>query len=385
MMAKKKVRKSPPTNVEALKADFKKRGLHLISGKDLETAQHIRNPCGVPSVDLEMGGGAGAGTGTVLYGPEGAGKTLFSIWYMREAQKRHGKKFKALFLSLGLPLDKPYARIQGLRIPFNPREKEEFKALYRAHHQSDPTPAEVKKAGESLGQVDFLLADYGSPQALERVLAGFIDLVATREYQVAVVDDLGAIPPQEVLDAGFQGETKRGPFARLFGAFTQQLNLFLQFHEGTFNPTSVIITSQVRSMMASAGGKGPAWTLPFGYALKHNTSAVLRVTKTMKYDEATKKPKGLELTWKITRGKYGHGEGATGSFPFHPFTGVDVTMDLARAAVLHDVVTSAGGAWFYWGDERVAQGYDALCHWIEGNSMFGEIWAALCRKKGIVA
>ena len=376
-MAKKKPTEVP-TEIEALKKDLTKRGLHLISAKELETVQHIRRPCGIPSVDLETGGGAGAGTATVLYGPEGAGKTLFTIWYMMEAQRLLGKETSVLFLSLGLPLDKPYARIQGLQIPFNDRERKEFRAIYRGHHGVDPTPAEIRKAGAAVGNIDFLLADYGSPYALERVLKGFIDLVATRRYQIAVVDDLGAIPPQEVLDTGFGGETKRGPFARLFTNFTQRLNIFLQYHKGSFNPTSVLITSQVRAIMAMGGG----FTLPFGHALKHNTSTVIRVTKTQKYDDK-RKFKGLELVWKITRGKYGHGEGASGSFPFHPFVGVDKTMDLARMAVLYNIVESSG-SWFSYEGERTGQGYDALCHWIESSEKYDEIWTKLCQKKGIV-
>jgi len=364
---------TPAEQAEAIRAALAKKGVHLVRAADLITNQSIRRPFGVPSLDVEIAGGAGSGAATILYGPYGAGKTLLTMWNLREAQRTYGKDFKGLFLSLGLPLDRPYARIHRLKIPFNKEEKEEFIALYQGYHGQPPTPQEIKEAGATMGQLDFLFADYSSPRALERVLEGFLTLVSTRTYQLAVVDDLGALPPREIAEKKLGDDPRRGAFARLFGEFTQKLNLFLQYHQGKFNPTSVLVTSQARKSMMP----GDNFTLPFGEALKHNTAAVIRVRKDVD------KEGGQKIVWKIARGKYGHGDGARGVLLFNPYSGIDRTMDLVTTAVMYEVIHRAGTSHFSYG-EFGGIGYDPLCNYVEEHGLYDEIWEKVLRKKGIL-
>lgn len=373
-MAKKKKAEEKVDTVsltDAIREDFAKQGLHLIRGEDLRTNQELRRPYGIPSLDIEAGGGAGAGSVTILYGPEGAGKTWLSIKNLAETQKRYQGRFKGLFMSLGLPIDKPFSRIHGLRIPFGASEREAFIAKFRSHHGLDPTPAEVKEAGRRVGDIDFLFADYSSPKALERVLEGFTRLIETREYQIAIIDDMGAVAPSETSDTPLDTEDQRAPFARLMTRFTGKLQKFLNYHKGEFNPTSIITTVQVR---ANQAGKG--FSLPFGRALRHNTSTIIRISKDT--DEGKN-----DMVWRITRGKYGHGEGATGVIPFNAYSGIDVDGDLVRTAVRNGVVKQAG-AYFRYGDmEKNVLGYDAIISYIVQNSLQAEIWQQLLYKKGL--
>lgn len=378
----KKPEKSDQANsLEALREALARKGLHLFRGNELETCQHIRRPFGIPSVDIEIGGGPGGGAITVLYGPECAGKTLFAIWCLAEAQRKYGDEFKGLVLSLGLPLDKAYARIQGLKLPFSPGEEERYKALYRALNGTDPSPKQLKEVGGSRGNVHFLVVDSNVPKALERALDGFISLVSTGTYQVAVVDDVGALAPTDIAeyDFGDRNEPKRGYYARPITLFVQKLQKFLQYSRGRFNDTAVLMTVQVRVEQTTGN-----YVLPFGKCLRHNMACGIRLTKKVSEalpgDEANKQ----YISWRITKGKYGHSEGASGVLPFSPIAGIDRYLDLAKTAVRYGTIIQKGPVFIY-GDTKISGGYQGVANWLhEDESRYKEVLKATFAQKGIL-
>jgi len=384
-MPKKKQVKEQQTRQEAktrktvddLKATLSGKGVNIFTGAELETCQHVRRPFGVPSLDLAIAGGAAGGAPTIIYGPENAGKTLLTFWNMAECQVNYGANSRILVLTLGGPPDKPFARVQGVRIPFSAGEKARYIELYAKLHGAPPSAEDIKEAGKAVGRVDFLLPNAEDTKSLERSLEAFVQLVATREYQLAIVDDVGSTAPGDVADHSIVEEPKRAYYARIMTLFMQKLLKSLGFsgNDKLYNNTSVIMTCQVRQ----GTSEWEPFVMTFGKCIRHNAATIIRVEKkTQKVDDKI----GQFIEWKITKGRNGHGDGASGAIPFRPHVRYDKVLDLAETAVVCEII-ARNGTWFNYGDIKV-QNYADLAKAIESKGLYLELMDKVFASRGIV-
>ena len=344
-------------------------GVNIFTGDQLITSQSLRRPTTVPSLNLEIGGGFGAGCLSAIYGPESSCKTWLAGQVLVKGQQIYGDTYKAAYLSFGLPFDKPYNRLHNLKLPFAEGEEEAFSSQYRALNGLPPTPEEIAEVSAKVGEIFFMVPDVSTPAVMEKVLERVLQGIQSQQFHTIIIDDIGAMTAASVNKKALWEEPKMMEFASVLTKFSQRCQASLQMSGGSFNETSVICISQVR--MTKQG----MFSLIGGRCFRHNCATILRVT-----------PSGGEgskyIDWKVEKGKYGHGEGAFGVIDFNPISGVDTLRDLVDTAVLYQVV-ELGGSWYKY-KKLKAQGYDPFILELEKNSELQEqIWQDLKEKKGL--
>jgi recombination protein RecA len=183
-MAKQKVPKEYPTELDAVLAQIRKQfgdGAIMRMG-DGEAAQKV--PCistGSFSLDLALGiGGVPRGRVVEIYGPESSGKTTLALHIIANAQKAGG-----------------------------------LAAFVDAEHAMDPLYA--KKIGVNL---DELLIS--QPASGEEALTITETLVRSNSLDVVVVDSVAALTPRAELD-GEMGDSHVGLQARLMSQAMRKL------------------------------------------------------------------------------------------------------------------------------------------------------------------
>jgi len=336
-------------------------GVQIFTADQLEDLQLIRRPFGIPSLDVQIGGGAPAGSVMVLYGPPGAGKTWLATRMMAKLQEAYLDDFSVMYMTNGRPLDKQFARMHGLRIPYGDGERAAFIAAYRSLHGADPTMEEADRAGDRVGKIDCpVVVDDTCKAPMERLLETVIWGVRSRQYQLVIVDDLGGFPTKHRmignLTSGKEERKLEDPhrsfdYASLLTSWSQQVQLALQTHKGRFNPTTVLLISQVRDHMPTHDGGKPFFDMVGGNCLRHTTSAILKIV--MKKMANTR-----IISWTAVRGKAGHSDGLTGEFNFNPYSGTDFSWDLLTVAAQHGLVEQSG-SWYSLPDgTRLGQGLE---------------------------
>lgn len=183
---------------------------------------------GSPALDLALGiGGVPRGRITVLYGPEGAGKTTLAYQIAAEAQKTGGV---AAFIDTEHSVDPAYARALGVNC-------------------------------------DTLLIS--CPETAEEALHILETLARSGGVDVVIVDSVAALLPQAEGD-GVMGDDHRGASALLLSRALRRINTALRLTN-----TAALFTNQIREKVGVPYGD-PEFT-PGGRALKFYASVLLEI------------------------------------------------------------------------------------------------------------
>jgi recombination protein RecA len=278
-------------------------------------------------VDQALGiGGFPRGRIVEVYGPEASGKTTVTLHAVAQAQKAGG-----------------------------------VCAFIDAEHALDPTYA----AGIGININDLIISqpDYGE-QALDiaemLVRSGAVDLI--------IIDSVAALVPKAELE-GDMGDVHVGLQARLMSQALRKLTPVV--HK---SKTVLIFINQIRSKINSMPF-GDHETTTGGNALKFYASIRLeirRVATLKKNDKAI----GNRVVIKVAKNKVAP--------PFRRVEvdllfgeGISKELDLLDAAVANGVVQQTG-AWFVYGEEKLAQGRDnCLKKLKEESGLFDKLYAAV--------
>ena len=183
---------------------------------------------GSPSIDLALGiGGVPRGRITVLYGPEGAGKTTLAYQIAAEAQKTGGV---AAFIDTEHSVDPAYARALGVNC-------------------------------------DTLLIS--CPETAEEALHILEALARSGGIDVIILDSVAALLPQVERD-GLMGDDHRGAAAVLLSRALRRITTALRQTD-----TAAIFTNQIRERPAVPYGSSEF--TPGGRALKFHASVLLEI------------------------------------------------------------------------------------------------------------
>ena len=285
-------------------------------------------PTGSLELDYALGvGGVPRGRIIEIYGPESSGKTTVALHIIAQAQKQGGK---AAFIDAEHALDPVYAENLGVKV----------EELY----VSQP--------------------DHGE-QALEITEV----LVRSGAMDVIVVDSVAALTPKAELE-GDMGDSHMGLQARLMSQALRKL-------AGTISKTNtvVIFINQLRDKIGVMFGSPETTT--GGKALKFYASVRMDVRKV----ETIKN--GTEFVGSHTRVKIVKNKVAPpfkqAEFDIIYGEGISMEGSVLDLSVKYKLISKTG-AWYSYGDMRMAQGRDNARVFLKDNAELCEQLEAQLRK-----
>lgn len=261
-------------------------------------------PTGSIGLDLALGaGGIPRGRVTEIYGPESSGKTTLAQHVIAEAQKRGGV---AAFIDAEHAFDPVYGRNCGMN-------------------------------------VDELLIS--QPDTGEQALEIVDMLVRSNAVDVIVVDSVAALVPRAEIE-GDMGDSLPGMQARLMSQALRKLSGAI-----SKSHTAVIFLNQLRMKIGIMFGSPEVTT--GGQALKFYASVRLDIRRieTIKQGD---EPLGQRSRVKVVKNKIAP-PFAQAEFDIMRNEGISRVGDMLDVGVKHEIIRKSG-AWYYLGDDRLAQG-----------------------------
>jgi recombination protein RecA len=284
------------------------------------------NPAGIETIssgsillDEALGiGGYPRGRIIEIYGPESSGKTTLALHAIAEAQKAGG-----------------------------------IAAFIDAEHALDP--AYAKNLGVNIDELEVSQPDTGE-QALEIAES----LVRSGAVDVIVVDSVAALTPQAEID-GDMGDAHMGLQARLMSQALRKLTAII-----SRSHCVLVFINQIRMKIGIMFGNPETTT--GGNALKFYSSVRLDVRKIETIEKSDSDAIGNRVKVKVVKNKVAP--------PFRKVEldimfgkGVSATGSLLDAAFKYEIIDKKG-AWFSYGEEKIAQGREAAKEYIEKNPEF---------------
>lgn len=271
-------------------------------------------PTGSLSLDLALGGGIPKGRVIEIYGPESSGKTTLTLHAIAEVQRAGGTA-----------------------------------AFIDAEHALDP--AYAKRIGVDIDNLLLSQPDNGE-QALEITET----LVRSNAVDLIVVDSVAALVPRAEIE-GEMGEAQMGLQARLMSQALRKLTGVISRSNAT-----VIFINQLRMKIGVMFGNPETTT--GGNALKFYASVrmdIRRVSQIKQGEEVI----GNRARVKVVKNKIAP-PFRQAEFDIMYNQGISKSGDILDLAVAHNIVEKSG-AWFAYGDAKIAQGREAAKKYLEEN------------------
>jgi recombination protein RecA len=326
-----------------------------------------RLPTGILDLDIALGGGLPAGGMTFFTGREGVGKNWLVNQVIREHQQRHGAHTSVAVVSTEMVYDKEYAQLCGVKVALSDRELNEVRLNYAVNEEpfSDEDAAALQ---EQVGE--FITVP---PSLAEESLQIAIDLIASREFSIVVIDSFGSLLTEHD-DEGSLGEPNRvGGAALLNTRFARKLNSALgPDKDGNPNLTCVIAINQVRDNTDRANKYSPKTVEAGGWALKHARWVTIEMSRQAKVKEGDLVT-GKTVRWEITKQKAGGHEGASGSFDYlHKHVGINRVAHSIAVSTDYGVM-SRKGPWYFYKSEQIGQGVTSAEKYVLENNLLAKI------------
>ena len=272
-------------------------------------------PTGCLSLDLAVGvGGLPRGRIIEIYGPESSGKTTVALHVIAETQKAGG-----------------------------------IAAFIDAEHALDPVYA--KNLGVNLDELYVSQPDTGE-QALDITAS----LVSSKAVDLIVVDSVAALTPKAEIE-GDMGDSHVGLQARLMSQALRKLTAITNKSK-----TCIIFINQLREKVGVMFGN-PEVTAG-GKALKFYASVRIDVRKA----DALKDSDGAygnHTKAKVVKNKVAP-PFKTAEFDIIYGKGISKGSCLVDLGLQYDIL-SKSGAWFSYNGEKIAQGREKACDYLENN------------------
>ena len=309
----------------SIEKQFGKGSILKMGDRPVQDIQVI--PTGCLDLDIALGvGGLPRGRVVEIYGPESSGKTTVALHVVAEAQRMGG-----------------------------------IAAFIDAEHALDPIYA--RKLGVDVDQLYVSQPDTGE-QALEICEA----LVRSGAIDVVVIDSVAALVPKAEID-GEMGDSFVGLQARLMSQALRKLT-------GIVNKTNCtcIFINQLREKVGVMYGNPE--TTPGGRALKFYASVRIDIRRGEQLKDGTAVV-GNRTKAKIVKNKVAP-PFRVAEFDILYGEGISKEGSLLDNAVALDIIHKSG-AWFSYGDQRVAQGRENTRKYLKDNPDFAREIDALVR------
>lgn len=293
----------------------------------------LRRPTGLASLDIGTGGGLPAGGVTQIDGDTGAGKDALCNLTVAMNQKLYEERSRVFWCQLELPYDKSHGRRQGVAVPSSPLDIQFENARREAEGLAPMTQDEITRAQFSIGQLS--LADTGPT---EDRLQAVLDVVHANICQLVVVDSLAAATSHYRIETPLEDETAQAVNAKMLTDWQHILwHNFLNPLHGVLNLTTMIVTNQVRANMNRISRRSSATREQSPHSIKH--AKLLDITlKPGEFIGRDGRQVGKVVRWRITKGKAGVHEGASGEVKYYYETGFDRVDDLANVMSSFDMI-----------------------------------------------
>lgn len=407
-----------------LQADLGKYGVVIQRGTDLEGRFDLRRPCGIPSLDLDTGGGLPAGGLSQIDGVDGSGKNLLVYRYFGGVQRLYGDDTNIFMLCMEFPFDKDYAAFHGFHVPYSKYEIEVRQRARKAEGLPPFTKEEVAEMMSTKGKGNFHLLRGAAEANLDAV----VEMIRSNAYQIGAIDSWDSMltVPEEEADLADDPRIANSSsvqtkwMKKVQGALTPRKrcpecwSLYLDFKKhasGSYsyycsnkdcgwkgkdvyleeNETTTIGIRQVRANMNPGRGKfkGPEYKVGGAWALKHGKLVDIQLRpgdRIMSPDGKTKI--GKEINYELTKGKAGTHEGKKGTIRY--FFGppeVDVDHNFFTTAVTMGVIRLGGSTYYIDrdGEEPMKfKGQGQLLNTIADDPSIKEmLWKQMLRKAGL--
>lgn len=264
-----------------------------------------RIPFSSPRINWLTYGGIPIGRLTEICGPEGGGKTTTSLDLIKQAKIKMPDK-EIAFLDLENTLDKDWAKTQGV-------------------------------------DVDEIVFLTPHDQTAEEVLQITLDLIATGEFSLIVLDSIPYLVPQLIYEKELEKKSYGGS-ASVITDFCVRSGPLLSKHN-----TSLILINQMRDDLSNPYN---IYHTPGGRALKHSASMRIYVRKGKLLDELNNElrnnaedPHGNLVETRILKTKVSKPDRKVSSYTLNYTNGIDVLSDTIDMAIHYNVIIQAG-AWY---------------------------------------
>jgi recombination protein RecA len=336
-----------------------------------------RLPTGILDLDIALGGGLPAGGMTFLTGKQGVGKNWLANQVIRNHQERHGDATNVAVVSTEMVYDKEFAQLCGVRIAMSDSEIEALRQIYEDEGEEFTDEYEAQLRSQ-IGE--FVTVP---PSIAEESLQIAIDLIASREFDLVLIDSFGSLLTEHDDESELGDSARVGGAAMLNTRFARKLNTALgPDKDGNPNLTCVIGINQVRDNTDRANKYSPKTIEAGGWALKHARWVTIQMSPQAKVKNG-KIPIGKTVRWEITKQKAGGHEGASGTYDFlFSHTGIDHPAHTVSVAADYDVLTRKG-AWYFYGDDQIGQGASNAAEFVIENGLLEKIEADTLRAAGV--
>ena len=282
-------------------------------------------------------GGAPRGRFTVIYGPEGCGKTTIALTMSNNVVKSGGR---VLYIDAEIMLS--YSTIELM-------------------------------LGEKIDPSRFVLVH---PETAEEALMVAEDLMKNGEIDLVVIDTVAALEPEAEKKKELN-ESTMAEVSRLLPKFFRKDSMLVKSSNVGF-----LLLNQVRD---NVGSYSQGYSMPSGHALKHHASVIIALTK----GELLKIGKdvvGLKAKFVVKKNKLAP--------PFRSFTipitfgkGINEYMDVLEFCEMLGVIQKAG-SYYKFNDETIGQGKFAAADFLEKNpevlkGIIEQTYSALSKDKSI--
>lgn len=363
---------------EQLQADLGKHGVVIQRGHELEGRFDLRRPCGIPSLDIDTGGGLPAGGLSQIDGPDGSGKNMLAYRYCGQAQRLYGDDTNIFMLCMEFPFDRDYAAFHGFKVPCSAYEVD-VRQRGRAEEGLPPLDKkEVAALMDTSGCGTFHLLRGSAEANLDAV----VEMIRSNAYQIGIIDSWDSMltAPEEDTDLADDPRIANAssvqtkwmkkvqgaltPRKRCPECFALELD-FKKYASGNYsyyckcgwkgkqvfleeNETTVIGIRQVRANLRAGGMRAREYKVGGAWALKHGKLVDIQLRPGERLMSKDGKVKiGKEVVYEITKGKAGTHEGKKGSFRY--FFGppeVDVDHNFFTTAVAAGVIRRGGSTYY---------------------------------------
>lgn len=341
-------------NIDLKMAELNKKFKAQIINQGTDIIEVAKIPFSSPTANWMTYGGIPVGKITEFFGGEGGGKTTSALDICANAQKKFNEVFEQ-------HREKVLDEVEQLREKDTKESKKKADKLMTdllEYVEKGPKVVVYVDAEQTLDvewaqllgvDTEAMILVRPQEQTAEQILQIIIDLVATGDVGLCVLDSIPMLVSQNILEESLEKKS--------YGGISQALTTFCSKVTPHLvqNQCAFIGINQIREDLASMYN---TVSTPGGKMWKHACSLRLRFRKDALLDmnngELTSRaenPAGNRVGIEITKTKVCKPDRRVGYYTLNYTEGIDVLADIITVALQYQILKQ-GGSWYYYLDEE---------------------------------